>query len=275
MLLSELAARLQIESIVHLHDYDYAADLARRPAWLRRRIISMFRRARRVIVLGERDRQTVQDALSVPAARVVVLHNAVPDPGPPPERRGRTGPVRLVFLGHLDDRKGVPELLEALSRENLKERDWRLVLAGGGELPRFRGLIASRDLAGRCEAIGWVGHEDVYERCREADIFVLPSHAEGQAMSLLEAMAHGLAIVTTPVGAHLEAVEPDREALLVEPGNVDALAGALCTLIDQTEQRLAMGTAARRKYCGQFNADEYAVKLRQIYANSLGENADP
>ena len=68
-------------------------------------------------------------------------------------------------------------------------------------------------------------------------------------MSLLEAMAHGLAIVTTPVGAHLEAVEPDPEALLVEPGNIDALTGALCTLIDQTERRLALGAAARHKYC--------------------------
>jgi glycosyltransferase involved in cell wall biosynthesis len=231
----------------------------------------MFRRARRVIVLGERDRETVEGGLGVAAARVVVLHNAVPDPGPPPERRGRAGPARLLFLGHLDDRKGVPELLEALSRPALRCRDWRLVLAGGGELARFRQLIAAGGLAERCEVVGWVTHEQVYERCRDADIFVLPSHAEGQAMALLEAMAHGLAIVTTPVGAHLEAVEADTEALLVQPGNIDALTNALCTLIDQPERRSALGAAARHKYCCRFNANEYAIKLRQIYANSLGE----
>jgi glycosyltransferase involved in cell wall biosynthesis len=272
LLMSELAGALRIATIVHLHDYDYAADLARRPAWLRRRITAMFRRARRVIVLGERDRETVEGELGVPAARVVVLHNAVPDPGPPPDRRGRAGPTRLVFLGHLDDRKGVPELLEALSRPALRSRDWQLVLAGGGELARFRQVIATAGLAWRCEVAGWVTHEQVYERCREADIFVLPSHAEGQAMALLEAMAHGLAIVTTPVGAHLEAVEPDTEALLVQPGNVDELTDALCTMIDQPERRLALGMAARRKYCCQFNAYEYARKMRQIYAKSLGEN---
>lgn len=271
LLMSELAGALRIATIVHLHDYDYAADLARRPAWLRRRITAMFRRARQVIVLGERDRETVEGALGVRAARVVVLHNAVPDPGPPPDRRGRAGPTRLVFLGHLDDRKGVPELLEALSRPALRSRDWRLVLAGGGELARFRQVIATAGLAELCEVAGWVTHEQAYERCREADIFVLPSHAEGQAMALLEAMAHGLAIVTTPVGAHLEAVEADTEALLVQPGNIDDLTNALCTLIDQPERRMALGAAARQKYCCRFNANEYAIKLRQIYTNSLGE----
>lgn len=271
LLMSELAGALRIPTIVHLHDYDYAADLARRPAWLRRRIALMFRRARRVIVLGERDRETVEDGLGVPAARVVVLHNAVPDPGPPPDRHGRAGPARLLFLGHLDDRKGVPELLEALRRPALRSRDWRLVLAGGGELARFRQAIATSGLAERCEVVGWVTHEQVYERCREADIFVLPSHAEGLAMALLEAMAHGLAIVTTPVGAHLEAVEADKEALLVEPGSIDELTNALSALIDQPERRSTLGAAARNKYCCQFNANEYAIKLRQIYANSLGE----
>jgi glycosyltransferase involved in cell wall biosynthesis len=271
LLLGELAEALRIPTIVHLHDYDYAADLAQRPVWLRRRIARMFRRARRVIVLGERDRETVETRLGVPADRVIVLHNAVPDPGPPPDRRSRTGPVRLVFLGHLDDRKGVPELLEALCLPALRCRDWRLVLAGGGELSRFRQAVAKSGLAERCEVAGWVAHEQVYEHCREADIFVLPSHAEGQAMALLEAMAHGLAIVTTPVGAHLEAVEAGTEAVLVAPGNVDALADALCALIDQPERRLALGKAARRKYCCQFNADEYGTRLREIYANSLGE----
>ena len=271
LLMSELAGALRIKTIVHLHDYDYAVDLARRPAWLRRRIVGMFRRARRVIVLGERDRETVEGDLGVPAAQVIVLHNAVPDPGPPPDRQERAGPTRLLFLGHLDDRKGVPELLESLSRPALRRRDWRLVLAGGGELARFRQVIATGGLAERCEVVGWVTHEQVYKRCREADIFVLPSHAEGQAMALLEAMAHGLAIVTTPVGAHLEAVESGTEALLVQPGSIDELTDTLCTLIDQPERRSALGRAARDKYCCQFDASEYAIKLRQIYLNSLGE----
>jgi glycosyltransferase involved in cell wall biosynthesis len=225
----------------------------------------MFRQARCVIVLGERGRRTVMELLGVAQERAVVLHNAVPDPGPPPERSGRAGPVRLLFLGHLDDRKGVPELLEALCLPELQERDWALVLAGGGELPRFRRLIDAKGLTGRCTLPGWLAHERVYELCRAADIFVLPSHAEGQAMALLEAMAHGLAIITTPVGAHLEAVEDGREAVLVPPGDVERLAAALARLIDEPGRRLALGAAARDKYCDSFNAEKYSFDLLEIY----------
>jgi glycosyltransferase involved in cell wall biosynthesis len=266
LVLAEAAARLQIPTIVHLHDYDYAQDLARRPAWLRRRISAMFRRAGQVIVLGQRDRATVERELGVPAERVTVLHNAVPDPGPPPARLHRKGPVQLVFLGHLDDRKGVPELLEALAEPAMRTRDWRLVMAGGGEIARFAQQARTSGLAERVTFTGWLPHERVYVLCREADVFVLPSYAEGQAMSLLEAMAHGLAIVTTPVGAHLEAVEPEREALVVPPGDVAALATALARLIDNSAMRDALGTAARDKYCGNFNAVQYSKTLLKIYS---------
>jgi glycosyltransferase involved in cell wall biosynthesis len=263
--LAEAAARLRIPTIVHLHDYDYARDLARRPAWLRRRISAMFCRAAQVIVLGQRDRATVERELGVPAERVTVLHNAVPDPGPPPARLQRKGPVQLVFLGHLDDRKGVPELLDALADPALRALDWRLVMAGGGEIDRFAQVARTSGLAERITFTGWLPHDRVYALCREADVFVLPSHAEGQAMSLLEAMAHGLAIVTTPVGAHLEAIEPEREALIVPPGDVGALTTALARLIDNAPLRDTLGTAARQKYCGNFNAVQYSRTLLGIY----------
>lgn len=263
--LSEVAALLRIATLVHLHDFDYAADLERRPPVLRRRVAGMFRRAARVLVLGERDRTTVVEQLGVLPERVTVLHNAVPDPGPPPERAGRAGPVRLLFLGHLDDRKGVPELLEALARPELRERDWRLVLAGGGELPRFRRLVEELGLGERVELPGWLPHDRVYELCRAADVFALPSHGEGQAMSLLEAMAHGLAIVTTPVGAHLEAVADGRDALLTAPGDVMGLAAALTRLLDDPALRLGLGRRARNRYLEAFTIDRYAGRLAAIY----------
>ena len=271
LMLAEVAFRLRIATIVHLHDYDYGRDLAARPAWLRRRIAAMFQRAARVIVLGERDRAIVQQALGVPGDRVLVLHNAVPDPGPPPVRTSRSGPVQLVFLGHLDDRKGVPELLDALAAPALRERDWHLVMAGGGETARFAQQVFACGLAERVTLTGWLPHARVYALCRDADVFVLPSHAEGQAMSLLEAMAHGLAIVTTPVGAHLEAVTDEREALIVPPGDPAALCAALLRLIDDRDLRATLGSAARRRYCGNFDADQYRKKLDQVICRALRE----
>ena len=264
--LSLAAAGLRIPTIVHLHFGDYAEDLARRPALLRRAILAMFQRAERVLVLGENDKRMADELLGVPAARVLILPNAVPDPGPPPRRAGRQGPVQLLFLGRFDDpAKGVAELLTALATPDLEARDWHLVIAGRGERASLEAELALPGIAERVTFTGWLPHDAVYELCRAADIFVLPSHSEGQAMSLLEAMAHGLAIVTTPVGAHLEAIADGQEGLIVPPGDVPALATALTRLIDNFALRDELGSAARRKYCDKFNAVQYSKALAQIY----------
>lgn len=269
IVLSEVAGAIGLPTVVHLHDYDYRRDLERRSPPVAYFVRRMFRRARRVIVLGERDRVTVERDLGVAPLQVSKLPNAVPDPGPPPVRNSSSSSIRIVFLGHLDNRKGVPELLRALATSELQRCRWRLDCAGGGEIERFRAMARQLGLADRIEFHGWLGQVEVATLCRSADIFVLPSHAEGQAMSLLEAMAHGLAIVTTPVGAHLEAIEPDIQALLVTPGDVAELSLALTRLIAEPELRSRLGTAARQRYVARFTIDRYARSLARIYSDAL------
>lgn len=126
-------------------------------------------------------------------------------------------------------------------------------------------MIEDLALADRVTLTGWLSHDRIYAFCREADIFVLPSHAEGQAMSLLEAMAHGLAILTTPVGAHLETVVDGQEALLIPPGDRGMLRDALARLIDDGDLRARLGHAARQRYLNSFSAHHIAGRLTAIY----------
>ncbi len=259
----------RVPFLVHLHDFDYPADVARRPSWQRRLVRRLFRRARLCLVLGERDRNFLIDGLGVAPERVVVLPNAVPDPGPPPDRHHPGEPVRLLFLGHLSARKGVGELLTALARPELRARPWRLDLAGGGEVERFRALAQRLGLGERCRFHGWLSAEAVQERLRAADVLVLPSHAEGQAMALLEAMAHGLAILTTAVGAQGEAVRDGIEALLVPPGDEAAIARTLVRLIDDPALRARLGAAARARHLEGFTIARYAERLAVLYERAL------
>jgi glycosyltransferase involved in cell wall biosynthesis len=80
-----------------------------------------------------------------------------------------------------------------------------------------------------------------------------------------------LAVVTTPVGSHLEAVRDAVEALLVEPGDVEQLVSALVRLIDHAEERSRLGRAAREKYVERFNATKYSRDLAALYVHLLGE----
>ncbi len=100
-------------------------------------------------------------------------------------------------------------------------------------------------------------------------IFVLPSHAEGQAMALLEAMAHGLAIVTTPVRAHLEAVSPGRDPIIIQPGDVQRLGAELARLIDDPALRAQLGAAARHRFLRAFEIRDYALNLARLYTAAL------
>jgi len=273
LVLSLVAAGLRIPTIVHLHYGAYGEHFARWPAFLQSAIRGMFRRARLVLVLGRNDARVVEHVLGVPPERIRVLHNAVPDPGPPPSRVGQTGRVQLLFMGRFDaPEKAVDVLLRALGSPELLARDWQLVIAGRGDKQVIADALDQPGLAGRVTFTGWLEQAAVYALCRDADIFVLPSYREGQAMSLLEAMAHGLAIVTTPVGAHLEAVTDEKEALIVPPGDVAALAAALVRLIDDRDLRATLGNAARARYCVKFHADQYAKTLGEIFCRVRGEN---
>ncbi|WP_210529333.1 glycosyltransferase family 4 protein [Rubellimicrobium arenae] len=264
LVLAAVARGVGCRHVLHLHDYDYAADVLRRPAWLQRRIAAMFQAADRVIVLGRRDRDVLMRQLGVPEDRVATLPNSVPDPGArgprPPD-----GPTTILFLGRLSDRKGVPELLEALAHPEMLSRSWRAVLAGDGPVATYRARAAELGLGDRVVMPGWLGEAEVDALGKEADILVLPSHAEGLAMAVLEGLAQGLAVVTTRVGAHEEVLQHEVTGLFVPVGDPDALAQALARLLDDPALRARLSSAGRTLYQERFGIDGYMGRLERLY----------
>ena len=125
----------------------------------------------------------------------------------------------------------MPELLEALASPALTALPWRTTLAGGGPVDEYRARAAALGLAERVAFLGWIDQPQASALCAGADVLVLPSHAEGLALSVLEGLSHGLAVVATPVGAHAEVIEPGKSGLFHPPGDVAALAAALGRVI--------------------------------------------
>lgn len=98
-----------------------------------------------------------------------------------------------------------------------------------------------------------------------ADIFVLPSRAENQPVSILEAMARGVPVVATRVGAIPEQIDDGASGLLVDPGNAEQLAAALEQLIISPEKREAFGAAGQARFTRDFSVAACAQRFAAMY----------
>jgi len=272
IILATFARTIGLRYLLHVHDYDYAEEYRRRSGFMQILIQGVFRGAAKVVVLGTRDQRLLSSLLELPPGSVTVLHNAVPDPEPDFNKARPPGtPCQLLFLGHLSARKGVPELLRALASPSLASLQWRATLAGDGALDEFRELAASLGISERVDFPGWVDEASVKALNAKADILVLPSHAEGLAMAVLEGLSYGLVVVTTPVGAHTEVIEPDVSGILVPPGDVAALADALARVIDDGDARERLGRGARRRFLEKFDVRGYSDRLSQLHIELLSQ----
>ncbi|MCX7595896.1 MAG: glycosyltransferase, partial [Fischerella sp.] len=101
-----------------------------------------------------------------------------------------------------------------------------------------------------------------------ANVFVLPSYNEALPLALLEAMAWGLPVITTDVGGISEFVTPDKNGLLVTPGNIQQISAAIQSLIENESLRLCLGNAARESIA-PLNVDNFISSLMKIYYLTL------
>lgn len=198
-----------------------------------------------------------------PAARVVVVPNSVPLPAAPERDQEQAG--RILFLGRADAGKGVYELLAAVAALAPAFPQLHLVIGGVGELDALRGHATALGIGDRVSLPGWI---DAVARARElasAQVFCLPSHAEGLPMAMLEAMAAAKAVVATTVGGIPEAIADGVNGLLVVPGDVPALAAALGALLADGALREQLGDNARATIARRFSTDVAMTALSALY----------
>jgi glycosyltransferase involved in cell wall biosynthesis len=204
----------------------------------------------------------------VPGTRVETLDNAV-DVAAFGLARPDRDPAVLLFVGTLSVRKGLLDLFAAASRLRSRVAGWRLVVVGGpaevGE--REAGQVrAAAEAAGMADAL--VGEERdraLRDRLAAASALVLPSHWEGQPMVLLEAMASGLPVVATRVGAVPDVVRDGVDGLLVDAGDVTALAAAMERVVTSPELRRRWGAAAHARALERHDLPVLAARLGVLY----------
>ena len=199
--------------------------------------------------------------------RLKIVHCGI-DPSKYDQSSARSYGKRLLFVGRLDGVKGVPLLLEAVTRLRDAHPDLELVVVGDG--PARADLEdKARTLARTVRFVGYQSQDEVARILSETDILVLPSFAEGVPVVLMEAMAARLPIVTTQVGGISELVEDQVSGFICPPGDLATLTQRIDDLLNDPALCARMGEAGRTKVVSDFNSPTEAAWLSKLITNSL------
>lgn len=252
-----------------------SSRLAQAWQWLRygkyRALGVAARRADLVCPTSEASAQVVRRVFGLDAARMAVVPNGV-DPtflGVTREADAASGP--LVFFGRLEHSKGVDVLLAALARSTHRQRT--LSIVGEGDTALLRRSIEAHHLTERVTVCGWESAAQLAQRLAAAAVAVLPSREESFGNAMVEAMAAATPLLTTSAGSLAEVVVADETALVVLPGDADALTAALDRLLSDPALAARLGQAGREHVRKCYAWSAVAARYEQLYEQAHAARA--
>jgi glycosyltransferase involved in cell wall biosynthesis len=211
--------------------------------------------ASQVLVNSEWSKEALVEQ-GVSAAKIAVVPLAYDPPtarphmaAPPPDR-----PLRVLWLGTVNLRKGIPYLLKAAKQ--LLPRNVEIRIVGPLQITEKARAFAPSNV----EFVGRVPRDKVSAQYRDADVFVLPTLSDGFAITQLEAMAHGLPVIATPRCGRV--VTDGRDGFVVPVRDADRLAAAIATLDDDRDRIASMSQNALQT-SQNYTLSHLAQRLRE------------
>lgn len=209
----------------------------------------------------------------IPAERTAMISNGV-EAGAYGPRDTRDAVTRVITVANLRPEKSHETLIAAAAALAPVCPHLRYQIVGdGSRRAELEALARARGVDGIVEFLGH--REDVPALLAQADVFVLPSRSEAFPNGAIEAMAAGLPVIASAVGGLLDLVAPDRTGILVDPGDPQALAGALQSLVETPSRARAMGAAAREDVLARYSFDRMVRSFEDLYETELGTTRRP
>lgn len=182
--------------------------------------------------------------------------------------------LRLLCVGRLTPAKGQVLLVQACERLRRRGLRFSLTLVGEGpDRTRIEAMVDRLGLAHEVTLTGALNPAQVQAHLRQADIFVLPSLAEGIPVVLMEAMSSGLPCVSTAVNGIPELIEDEHTGLLATAGDLDSLVAQLGRLMLSPALRAQLAQAARAKVVAEFDLARNVGRLSGIFSRYAAEAA--
>lgn len=179
----------------------------------------------------------------------------------------------ILFVGNADardlKRKGVYDILDAVPLLRSNHSDFLFVFAGPENDANLRSICKKKEIESNALFLGSVPSDKLKGLYSLAKIFILPSYAEGLPIAILEAMASGLPVISTPVGGIPELVEDGINGFLVRAGDVEAIAEKTSLLLSDSELRRDMGQYNIEKVRQKFDVEVIVNQLEKHFNSVL------
>jgi glycosyltransferase involved in cell wall biosynthesis len=233
-------------------------------------LVTIARHAERIVTISDYNRRWLVNELGLPPAKIEVIRCGIElDAWPflPVRERAPDAPLRLLNVARLVPQKGQEDLLDAARLLGERGLPFELRIIGEGD--RRPMLEARRRELGLERQVRFCGVQPsgaIRAALAESDVFVLSSHSEGIPVSMMEAMASGTPVLATDVQGVCELARPGRTALVVPPGEPEALAAAICTLAAAPTRARALARAARSAVERDHDAARQFRSLTELWA---------
>ncbi len=195
-------------------------------------------------------------------------------------RPSEVRPPVILSVARLVEKKGLSDLIVAADLVRRRGRNFRLEIIGKGPLrPALEAQVKDFGLDSCVTFFGAQPHEKVCLALQRASVFALPCKVatngdrDGIPNVLLEAMASGVPVVSTPVSGIPELIEAERDGLLVDPDNPRKLADAIDALLTHPKLSERLARAARAKIETRFSVDEGARRLLELFQQKASDNS--
>ncbi len=242
-------------------------------------MLRVIAHANRVLIGCESFAAEVVERLGVRRERFTIVPGAVdvgrfvPEPGRP--IGDAADPIRFLYHGRVDRRKGALDFVDALGLLRDRSVPFRATISGiGPDLAATRERVAAGGLDDVVAFSGYADYEAAPRLYHGQDVFVSPTYAEGFSNTVLEAMASGLPIVSCRAVGVMDCIRNGENGLLVEPGDVAAQADALARLAADPSLRRTLATAALLECRETYSWQAVGERIMRVYAEIVRDPPD-
>jgi glycosyltransferase involved in cell wall biosynthesis len=181
---------------------------------------------------------------------------------------------RLLFLGGIDRKKGIYDLIKVIESLQKKGQRLKLIIVGdereSGTKKDIERIIKKRELDPYVEIVGKVDYKETPSFYHSADAYILPSYSEGLPMVILEAMAAGLPVISTKIGAIPEIIDEGINGFLVDPGDIKGMVSKIEILKKNKGLREIIGRNNITKVMALYSLSQQAKAFKNLYLQLLG-----